>query len=142
VGVSTRTLRYYQELGLVSPSGLTRGGARRYSDADVVRCLRVRELQHLLGFDLDAIRTILRAEDRLSELRAEWFAGQRPERQRAILREAMSLNDRLRAQVEEKAARLQSFLAELDGKAARYRELTDELDGRQGAQSEAQPRGV
>jgi DNA-binding transcriptional MerR regulator len=126
-GVSTRTLRYYQELGLVAPSGVTQGGARRYSDADVARCLRVRELQHLMGFDLDEIRTILQAEDRISELRAEWFAAQKPARRRAILREAMALNDRQRMQVRDKATRLDAFLDELEAKAARYRELAAEL---------------
>jgi DNA-binding transcriptional MerR regulator len=54
-GVSTRTLRYYEELGLVSPSGHSPGGARRYSDADLARVLRIRELQHLVGFNLEAI---------------------------------------------------------------------------------------
>jgi len=128
VGVSTRTLRYYQELGLVAPSGITRGGARRYSEADVARCLRVRELQHLMGFDLDEIRTIVHAEDRISELRAEWFAAQKPARRRAILREAMVLNDRLQDQVHDKAVRLDAFLGELEAKAARYRQLSTELD--------------
>ena len=52
-GVSTRTLRYYEELGLVSPSGHSPGGARRYSDADLARVLRIRELQDLVGFNLD-----------------------------------------------------------------------------------------
>ena len=36
-GVSTRTLRYYEEVGLIVPSGKSPGGSRRYSDADITR---------------------------------------------------------------------------------------------------------
>src|SRR3954465_3204042 len=70
-GVSTRTLRYYEELGLLSPSGHSPGGARRYSDSDLARVLRIRELQDLVGFNLDEIKKIVAAEARLGELRAE-----------------------------------------------------------------------
>ena len=46
-GVTTRTLRYYQELGLLSPSGASPGGSRRYSEADVNRLLRILELRNV-----------------------------------------------------------------------------------------------
>ena len=42
VGVSTRTLRYYQELGMLRPSARSAGGARRYSEADIARLQRIR----------------------------------------------------------------------------------------------------
>lgn len=77
-GVSTRTLRYYQELGLLTPSGKTAGGARRYSEADVARIQRIRHLQDLVGLDLNEIRTVLTAEDRLAAIRREWFEDQTP----------------------------------------------------------------
>lgn len=65
VGVTTRTIRYYEELGLVSPSGHSPGGARRYSEEDVAGVRRIRELQELMGFDLQTIRRIVLAERRL-----------------------------------------------------------------------------
>src|SRR5205823_1623096 len=43
-GVSTRTLRYYEQLGLLSPDAHTRGGARRYSVEAEARVERIREL--------------------------------------------------------------------------------------------------
>src|SRR4051812_6809816 len=82
VGVSTRTLRYWQELGLVEPSAITAGGARRYSEDDVERCKHIRDLQRLFGFDLDEIREIIDAEDRLQELREEWQDAKPGRRQR------------------------------------------------------------
>src|SRR3984893_4520642 len=75
-GVSTRTLRYYQELGLLTPAGTTSGGARRCSDADVARVQRIRDLRDLVGFDLNEVGAVLSAEDRLAVIRREWFEEQ------------------------------------------------------------------
>ena len=120
-GVSTRTLRYYEELGLLSPSGHTPGGARRYSDADLARVLRIRELQQLVGFNLDEIRTIVAAEARLGELRTEIKAGRPLPRERELIAEAIEINDQLREDMRAKLARLETFLADLDARAALYR---------------------
>jgi DNA-binding transcriptional MerR regulator len=128
-GVSTRTLRYYQELGLLTPSGTTAGGARRYSEADVARIHRIRHLQDLVGFDLNEIRTVLSAEDRLAALRVEWFEAQSPRRQAALLRECTAINTDLQATVRAKMAGLQEFLDGLEERAERYRVRAAELAG-------------
>ncbi len=127
-GVSTRTIRYYEELGLVSPSGHTPGGARRYSEDDVERVRRVRELQHLVGFNLDEIRTIIGAEDRLQQLRTEIRSGRSPARERQLIAEAIDINDRLREEMRAKQARLETFLADLDARAALYRRRARERE--------------
>lgn len=126
-GVSPRTLRYYQELGLLDP-GLSPGGSRRYSVRDIARLRRILELRDVMGFDLERINVILHAEDRLAELREEVAAGVSSERRRAVLVEAITINNGMRAQVEAKLCVLQSFLAELEDKAARYRNIARELD--------------
>lgn len=128
LGVSTRTLRYYQELGLLDPAGLSPGGTRRYSTSDVVRVRRILELRDVMGFDLERISTILHAEDRLAELRQEVRAGVSLDRRREVVTEAITLNNTMRRQVHEKLDVLQSFLAELETKAARYRHIASELD--------------
>jgi len=120
-GVSTRTLRYTGGPDLLTPSGHSPGGARRYSDDDVARVRRIRELQELVGFNLDEIRTILAAEDRLSQLRQEFRAGGPPERERQIVTEAIEINNRLRKEMRAKLARLETFLADLDARATLYR---------------------
>jgi DNA-binding transcriptional MerR regulator len=43
--MSLRTVRYYEEVGLVRPSGRSEGGFRLYTDADVQRLLLVRALR-------------------------------------------------------------------------------------------------
>jgi DNA-binding transcriptional MerR regulator len=127
VGVSTRTLRYYEELGLVEPSGYSKGGSRRYSEADEQRVLRIRELQAIMGFNLEEIREILQADDRLAQLRTEFHQGVTTERHRDILVEAARLNARTQEQVLAKMAILDAFRDELEATAARYREVAVDL---------------
>ena len=128
VGVSSRTLRYYEELGLLTPSGRTPGGARRYTEDDIDRLEHIRELQELMGFNLDEILEVVRIEDRLASLRAEWRSGRPPGRRAEILAEALEHNARLRARVDAKIGRLGDFKGALDAKRRRYQELKDELD--------------
>lgn len=125
-GTSARTLRYYEELGLLRPSH-SAGGARRYTQDDVARLRRIRELQELLGFDLGEIGDILHSEDQLAELRNEVQSGVTPERHRQILAQAMEINDRLRALVRAKQEQLDVMMRELEAKARRYRARAKEL---------------
>ena len=127
LGVSTRTLRYYEELGLVAPSSYSTGGSRRYVEADRQRILRIRELQAIMGFNLEEIREILHADDRLADLTTEFHKGVTPKRHKAILVEAARLNARTQEQVLAKIAILEAFQAELETKADRYQERATEL---------------
>lgn len=126
LGVSERALRYYQQIGLLTPSARTAGGLRRYSPGDLERVGRIRELQDLLGFNLDEIRSVLATEDRRQHLRAEY---QRPEtspaRRRELIAEGLALQDDLLRQVEAKLARLERFRADLAATAARFRALLE-----------------
>jgi MFS family permease len=118
--VSVRTLRYYEELGLLTPSAHSPGGARRYAEEDLARLARIRELKDLLGFNLDEVRTVLTAEDRLGSLRAAYHAEDDRAAQRAIVAEALEINSRLQAAVQAKLERLATFKGELEAKADRY----------------------
>lgn len=128
-GVTSRTLRYYEEQGLMAPTSHSPGGARRYSEDDVARLVRIRELQDVMGFNLEEIRRILQAEDRLAQLRIEFRRGQpSTARAEAIVAEALEINARLREQVQRKRAALDRFLDELDSKARKYRRFRRSLE--------------
>jgi DNA-binding transcriptional MerR regulator len=126
VGVSTRTVRYYEQLGLLGDVGRSAGGTRWYTADDVEVLGRIRDLQSVMGFDLDQIRVILDADRRIDELRAQWVGGADARRQQEILTEAMAINARLRREVAAKRAQLDGFLRDLDAKAARYHEVAAE----------------
>jgi DNA-binding transcriptional MerR regulator len=123
-GVSERALRYYQQLGLLIPACTTPGGLRRYSEEDLARVARIRELQTLLGLNLDEIAVVLRNEDRLAEIRLS-FHDERTsdEDRRRLTRECLSLQESLRDTVEAKRAALEGFLTDLDFRIRKCRDL-------------------
>ncbi len=65
VGLSLRTIRHYEEVGLVPPSGRTNGGFRLYTDHDVARLQLVKHMKPL-EFSLEELRDLLDVRDRLS----------------------------------------------------------------------------
>jgi MerR family transcriptional regulator, repressor of the yfmOP operon len=127
-GVTARTLRYYEELGLLTPSRRTSGGARRYTDDDVEAVARIRDLQEMMGLDLEAIRRIVGTENRIRELREEYRERADDVRRREIVTEAIVLNDQLRADMRTRLERMERFLRDLDEKADRYRARLAEVE--------------
>jgi len=127
-GVSPRTLRWYEEIGLLVPSGHSSGGARRYSQDDLGRIVHIRELQSLLGLDLGEIRDILLGEDALDGLRREYHAGAEAVRRKEILLEASGINEKLRGVVARRQQHLAAMMRSLEEKSARYDELLSESD--------------
>jgi DNA-binding transcriptional MerR regulator len=132
--VSPRTLRYYEELGLLSPSLYTRGGERRYTQDDIAQLNRILELREVLGMNLDEIKEFLSFETRLDELRATYHASKgattkkaRAE-QKATLHEALKLNESLAEQLNAKLQRMDDFRAKLAGNAQKCRDLIAELE--------------
>lgn len=68
-GLTKRTLRYYEEVGLLPPTDRTGGNYRRYSAEDVRRIERIKNLRDLLGFSLADIREMLETDDERGLLR-------------------------------------------------------------------------
>ncbi|MGI5427744.1 MerR family transcriptional regulator [Streptomyces sp. CA-179760] len=62
--LSLRTIRHYEETGLVVPSARSQGGFRLYTERDVERLMVIRRMKPL-GFTLDEMRELLTATDRL-----------------------------------------------------------------------------
>jgi DNA-binding transcriptional MerR regulator len=123
-GVSQRALRYYQQLGLIVPSRTTAGGLRRYSEEDLARVARIRELQTLLGLNLDEIAIALRNEDRIAQIRLMYHDERTSSTERRRLtRECLALQENLRATVEAKRVALERFLADLDARIRRAQDL-------------------
>jgi MerR family transcriptional regulator, repressor of the yfmOP operon len=128
LGVSERALRYYQQLGLIRPA-CTPGGLRRYSADDIARVTRIRELQDLLGLNLDEIAIVLSREDRMAQIRLSYHDERTSaSERRQLIEESLSLQEGLRATVEAKRAALSDFLDDLDARIGRSRKLLDAAD--------------
>ncbi len=71
-GLTKRALRYYEEIGLLRPTGRTEGNYRRYANDDIERLIRIKELRDLLGFSLNDIRSLLKAEDERGQIKVAY----------------------------------------------------------------------
>jgi DNA-binding transcriptional MerR regulator len=131
LNLTTRTLRYWEELGLVSPYAHGGGGERLYSRADLARAERVRDLQKLLGFSLAEVRVVLETEgiDVLIQVKSEFRAGEPSgQRRRELYETALAANERLVGRLDETLARIAAFRAERAGSAERVRAALRAMD--------------
>lgn len=128
-GVTTRTLRYYEELGMISSVPRPAWGQeRRYAESEVARVRRIRELQEVLGAGLSQIREVLQAEDRLNGLRRAYRRSTSPEAQASVLREAVAVADRQLDQVTERQRKLAELRSEIEQRRERQLKALSELE--------------
>jgi MerR family transcriptional regulator, repressor of the yfmOP operon len=122
-GTTTRTIRYYEEIGLLPGAGAREAGAHRlYGESDVQRLEEVLRLKELLGVSLDELRELLAAEEARAALRDEWHTDvPDPARRHAILEEALGHIDHQLALVRGRRAEIERLEAELESKRRRVR---------------------
>ncbi|MDR6592953.1 DNA-binding transcriptional MerR regulator [Saccharothrix longispora] len=109
-GLSLRTIRHYEEAGLVVPSARSQGGFRLYTEADVARLMVIRRMKPL-GFTLEQMHDLLNATNRL-DADGTLDTGEREallERVRRYEQAAVEQIDKLRVQL----ARAEDFAATL-----------------------------
>jgi MerR family transcriptional regulator, repressor of the yfmOP operon len=125
VGTTSRTIRYYEELGLLGGGSERASGKHRtYTEQDVERLRDALRLKDLLGVSLDELRELLEAQDARAALRDEWHHGDpAPARRAAILRESARHLDRQLELVARRRAEIQELEAELSERRTRVGEL-------------------
>ena len=126
-GLTKRTLRYYEEIGLLAPPTRTEGGYRLYSDADIQQLQRIKRLKDLLGFSLAEIREIAEAEEEREQVRAAWEHETSPLARLAWLDRVEELTQRQLALVDEKLAGLHEMRDNLRNRLNRYEQRRAEL---------------
>jgi len=130
-GVTQRTLRFYEEKGLLKPPSRLEGGFRLYSEEDVARVERIKRLQTLLGFTLADIKEMVEAEEVKLQLRAEYRKDAEISERREKLTRAVEVTERQIAVVDQKLAALNEMKAHLEEKLGRYRGWIEHVDEEQ-----------
>ena len=131
-GVTPRTIRYYEEIGLLpAPAAREPGAHRTYAPSDVERLTELIRLKNLLGISLDGLKDLIEAEDVRAALRREWHQGvEDPVRRREIMeqldRHAARQLELVRARRDEIAALEAELLSRRKRIRRRLRELEDE----------------
>lgn len=127
-GVTQRTLRFYEERGLLKPPTRMDGGFRLYSEEDVSRVEQIKQLQSLLGLTLAEIKEMVEAEEIREELRATYRpdleVGERikryhkrievTQRQFDIISSKLTAMIEMKKELEERLTRYHKNLGELE----------------------------
>lgn len=116
VGVTTRTIRYYEERGLLGPGERTRGAHRLYREADVARLQELLRMRDLLGLSLDELVALTEAEEARAALRNRWAGSPTDAERRRIVDAAIPVVGRQLALVRKRRETLDGFAAELEEK--------------------------
>lgn len=130
VGTTPRTIRYYEEIGLIPQAPDRSSGSHRiYSQDEVERLREAMRLKQLLGISLDELKTLLAAEEARSAVRAQLRAGgvDAPRRRR-LLEEALGHIERQLSLVKGRAEELAKLQGDLSDSAARVRRKLAEID--------------
>jgi len=128
VGVTTRTIRYYEELGLLgTASARTKGAHRLYTEADIARLEELIRLRDLLGLTLEELVALAEAEEARAALRNQWAESATDSERARIVEAAIPLVERQLELVRARQDRLSEFAGELSEKLRSLRKRQAEL---------------
>ncbi len=120
LGLTQRTLRYYEEKGLLKPPSRMEGGFRLYSAEDIERVQRIKELRDLLGFSLADIKEMVEAEDVKAQVRAEWNSEADAAEKAEKLRKARDVTLSQIAIIDQKMEQMAAMRGQLAGRMEKY----------------------
>lgn len=134
-GTTPRTIRYYEEIGLLPVAGEREPGAHRtYAEADVERLTELLRLKDLLGVSLEELKELVEAEGARAALRREWHGGvEDPVRRRQILEQSQTYIGRQLELVRRRREEIAKLEAELLARRKRVRELLRKSEQTTGA---------
>ena len=128
LGTTPRTLRYYEEIGLLPAREERDGGAQRfYTEAEVERIAEILRLKELLGLSLEAMRGMLEAEEARRILRERYHHSDDAQEQAAILNDSLVHIEHQLALVSARREQLSRLEQELAERRDRVHEVLGEL---------------
>jgi DNA-binding transcriptional MerR regulator len=130
-GTTPRTIRYYEEIGLLpASSGRQPGAHRTYAETDVERLTELLRLKDLLGLSLEELKELVEAEGARAALRREWHGGvEDPARRREILKQSLTYIARQLELVRRRRDEIAELERELLARRKRARELLKRQPG-------------
>lgn len=109
VTLSLRTVRHYEDAGLVLPAARTAGGFRLYGEDTITRLLLIKQMKPL-GFTLEEMRLLIETRDKLAN--AELEPDERVHLQERVALFSAAANEKVRA-LREQLSNAEAFAATL-----------------------------
>ena len=119
VGLTPRSVRYYEEMGLLRPAARSEGDYRLYDETDVERLRFIKGLRDDAGFSLAEIAQLLEDEAARERGHAAYHATTDPAERKRILCDRVASFDRQIETLQRKVGRLQAMVDETEGRRAR-----------------------
>jgi DNA-binding transcriptional MerR regulator len=140
-GVTQRTLRFYEERGLLKPPTRMEGGFRLYSEDDIARVEQIKRLQSLLGLTLAEIKEMVEAEEVKEELSATFRPDLDAEERIKRVTRRIEVTQRQHDIINTKLAAMHEMKLDLDEKLERYRARLSELEAEVEARTKSATQG-
>jgi len=128
VGLTARSIRYYEELGLLEPAARSEGAYRLYDADDVERLRFIKGLRDDAGFSLAEIGRLLEDENARVRVRERFRATSSPAERRALLLDSLDRLDRQVATLRSKIGRLEAMIEEARARRAHLERHLAEID--------------
>ena len=126
-GLTRRTLRYYEEIGLLPPPRRTEGNYRLYSEEDVAYIERIHQMKSALGLSLKEVEEFLAEDDERRVLQTAYQTQSDSAQRLTALERAVSLTRRQLDLIRRKIAALEQYSVKLNERLQRYEEQRVEL---------------
>ena len=118
-GLTTRAVRYYEEVGLLRPAARSGGDYRLYDASDLERLQYIKNLRDVAGFSLAEIGELLEDEDARARNRAAYRATEDPAERRRLAAESLERVEHQLATLRAKMERLQAMIDDAEARRAR-----------------------
>ena len=138
-GLTTRSIRYYEELGLLEPAARSDGDYRLYDADDLDRLRYIKGLRDDAGFSLAEIAQLLEDETARARNRARFRESHDPYERKTIVVDALARVDRQIVTLRGKAERLEAMIADVDARHARLTDHLAQIETEIAAEATAEP---
>jgi DNA-binding transcriptional MerR regulator len=128
VGLTARSIRYYEELGLLKPAARSEGAYRLYDTDDLERLRFIKGLRDDAGFSLAEIGQLLEDEDARARNRERLRATADPDERREIFEESSARIDHQIAILRAKIERLETMIREAEARRVHVADHIREID--------------
>ena len=128
LGLTTRSIRYYEELGLLSPAARSEGAYRLYDTSDIERLRFIKELRDDAGFALAEIGQLLEDAAARGRTRVAFAQTVDPVERRVLIADSLERADRQVGILQAKSARLAAMVRAAEDRRTRLRARLADLD--------------
>jgi DNA-binding transcriptional MerR regulator len=141
LGLTARSIRYYEEIGLLEPAARTEGAYRLFDADDLERLRFIKGLRDNAGFSLSEIAALLEDDAARARNRERFRATDDPTERLAIVDDATARVDRQIESLRAKVARLEAMIEEAEGRRRHLEQHRAEVESALRRARRSEPKG-